>query len=73
MLGEKRTDRLDVPRQLRVSGPMGFVVRRLAQQGGRTYQQQLVFLVTKGIQRHCEETGNEFGELIRQAESDSVR
>jgi hypothetical protein len=73
MVTGKRTDRLDVPRQLRVQESLGRVVRRLAEREGRTIQQQMVVLIVKGIQTHCQENGDAFNEMVRQAASDFVR
>jgi hypothetical protein len=70
---EKRVDRLDVPRQLRVGATLGRVIRRLAEREGRTIQQQMVILITKGIETHCRETGNGLADLIRDPASDFVR
>ena len=73
MLGEKRTSRLDVPRQLRVGESLGRMIRRLAEQEQRTYQEQMVVLIVKGIRTHCRETRNEVSELLRQSSSGAVR
>ena len=73
MFGEKRTHRLDVPRQLRVGESLGRVVRKLAEQEQRTIGQQIVVLLTKGVEQHCRETGKEVSDLLRQVLSGSVR
>jgi hypothetical protein len=73
MVGEKRTNRLDVPRQLRVGETLGRLIRDLAEREQRTIQQQMVVLITKGIQQHCREHGHEVSDLMRRAASDSVR
>lgn len=46
---EKRTERLDVPRQLRVGESLGRMIRRMALRERRTIQQQMVVLIVKGI------------------------
>lgn len=73
LLGEKRTDRLDVPRQLRVGETLGRLIRKLASRSGRTQQQMMVVLLTKGIEPYCRETGNDLSSLLHEAASDSVR
>jgi hypothetical protein len=73
MLGEKRTSRLDVPRQLRVGETMGRLVRRLAEREQRTIQQEMVILIAKGIEAQCRENGDEVSGLVRQISSDGVR
>jgi hypothetical protein len=70
---EKRTDRLDVPKQLRLGTTLGQLIRRLAERGGRSIQQQMVLLITKGIEQHCRETGNALGDLLHESASDFVR
>ena len=72
-MAEKRTARLDVPRQLRVGESLGRLVRRLADEEQRTVGQQIVVLLTKGIERHCQESGKEIQGLLCQVLSDSVR
>jgi hypothetical protein len=71
--GEKRTDRLDVPKQLRVGEMLGKLVRKLAARNQRTIQEQLVVLVTKGIEAYCRETGNSLTDLLHETASDFVR
>ncbi|GAC1632808.1 MAG: hypothetical protein NVS9B14_06510 [Candidatus Acidiferrum sp.] len=66
MVGEKRTDRLDVPRQLRVQESLGRVVRRLAEQEQRTVGQQILVLLIKGVEQHCREMGKEVSGLLGQ-------
>lgn len=66
MRGEKRTDRLDVPKQLRVGETLGRVVRKLAAQERRSIGQQMIELVTKGLEQHCRETGKEVSGLFSQ-------
>jgi hypothetical protein len=73
MSAEKRTSRLDVPRQLRVGASLGLLVRRLAEQEQRTIGQQMVVLLTKGVEQHCQETGKEVNGLLRQVLSETVR
>lgn len=73
LIDEKRTDRLDVPKQLRVGETLGRLVRKLAGRSGRTMQQMLVVLVTKGIEPYCRETGNSMAELLHESASDFVR
>jgi hypothetical protein len=72
-VAEKRTNRLDVPRQLRVGSSLGLLVRRLAEQERRTIGQQMVELLTKGVEQHCRETGKEVNGLLRQVLTDPVR
>jgi hypothetical protein len=70
---EKRTDRLDVPRQLRVGETLGRLIRSLARRSSRTIQQQMVVLLTKGIESYCRETGNSLPDLLQETASDFVR
>lgn len=70
---EKRTDRLDVPRQLRVGETLGQLIRKLASRSGRTQQQMMVVLLTKGIEPYCRETGNDLSSLLHETASDFVR
>ena len=73
LIDEKRTDRLDVPKQLRVGETLGRLVRKLAGRSGRSIQQMLVVLVTKGIEPYCRETGNSLADLLNESASDFVR
>jgi hypothetical protein len=66
MRGEKRDGRLDVPKQIRVGSSLGYLVRRLAEQENRPIGQQIVVLLTKGVEQHCRESGKEVQELLRQ-------
>lgn len=66
MRSEKRTDRLDVPRQLRVGENFGRLIRKLAEQERRTIGQQIVMLLMKGVEQHCRETGKEVSGLFSQ-------
>ena len=70
MFGEKRTNRLDMPRQLRVGARLGQVIRELAERECRTIQQQMVVLLTKGIEQHGRETGNDFLRRFGQSASE---
>jgi hypothetical protein len=73
LIEEKRVDRLDVPKQLRVGETLGRLVRKLASRSGRSIQEMMVVLVTKGIEIYCRETGNSFADLLHETASDFVR
>jgi hypothetical protein len=73
MLTEKRTGRMDVPRQLRVGESLGRLIRTLAEQEQRTVGQQMVVLLTKGLEQHCRESGKEVSGLLGQVLARSVR
>lgn len=66
MRGEKRTGRLEVPKQLRCGHGLGAVIRFLASMNNRPASLELIELATKGLEQHCRETGKEVSELFRQ-------
>ena len=51
MWNEKHSDRLELPRQLRTDAQMGKRIRELAKSDRRTIQQQILYLLEKGLGR----------------------
>jgi len=70
---EKRTGRIDVPKQLRVADGLGRAVRRIAERERRPVGQQMVELLTMGVEQYLREGGKEDRGLFSQVLSDSVR
>lgn len=73
MRGEKRTERLDVPRQLRVQGSLRLLVLRLAELGNRSPGMQVLEMLTKGAEQIRREGGKEVEAVFSQVLSGSVR
>jgi hypothetical protein len=71
MRWEKRTDRLEIPRQLRIGAGLGKAIRKLAERDRRSIQQQMIVLLINGIKLYSIETYKELVGGDCQALSDS--